>query len=363
MSAANETPRYPYAEHDNGIVLTQPRNGEFERKPMTLAQLLARDPALAIAKDIYRHAIRAGICYYDFWELISKAIQDGIERTAADALGSIGVDETQANQASPSAAANETPRGWRCFHCGEVFTEAEDARIHFGATLASDPACQINAEQVREMEDTLARFREEDTDLHREIYRLKSDHQIALRREEEAGYAKGLKDGMAELAAERVKHKADLELVLKNYDADVKDLEGRLALQEEMLRIQRDNGQSWHKRAESAEARLAGLEKQFDDAGVLLHYSRDSGVTWLKYSIEDRVKLAVASYCDESDEQRADEAESRLKEALEARWALTAAMEDAAMDAARFQYGHGVTRSSIVAIHRAMLAIATQEAG
>ena len=93
---------------------------------------------------------------------------------------------------------------WRCFHCDEVFTERECAQLHFGATLMSDPACQINAVQVRQMERTLARFREEDTDLHREIYRLKSDHQIALRREEEAGYAKGLADGRAIATQEAV---------------------------------------------------------------------------------------------------------------------------------------------------------------
>lgn len=82
MSDASET-HYPYADHDQGIVLTQPRCGEFERRPMTTAELLARDPALAIAKDIYRHANYAGVCYYEFWGLISKAIQAGIEAELA----------------------------------------------------------------------------------------------------------------------------------------------------------------------------------------------------------------------------------------------------------------------------------------
>lgn len=37
---------------------------------------------------------------------------------------------------------------------------------------------------------------------------------------------------------------------------------------------------------------------------------------------------------------------------------LTSAMEDDAMTVARFQYGHGVTRASIAALHKALLAAA-----
>ena len=44
------------------------------------------------------------------------------------------------------------------------------------------------------MEDQLRRYRDEDTDLHREIFALKAAHEVALRRAEEAGYAAGLRD-------------------------------------------------------------------------------------------------------------------------------------------------------------------------
>lgn len=74
--------RYPYAEHDEGIVLTQPRPGEFERRPMTTAELEAREPALKIAKDIYRHANQAGVCYFEFWKLIADAVDAGIAKAA-----------------------------------------------------------------------------------------------------------------------------------------------------------------------------------------------------------------------------------------------------------------------------------------
>ena len=73
--AESETPKYPYAMHDDGIVLTQPESGKFVETPMTLAQLAARDPAWTIAKDIYRHANQAGVCYYEIWRLISVAIE------------------------------------------------------------------------------------------------------------------------------------------------------------------------------------------------------------------------------------------------------------------------------------------------
>ncbi len=88
--------------------------------------------------------------------------------------------------------------GWICFHCGEHFpgTMAGQckARLHFGASIHDEPKCQISAFRLRAMEAQLRRYREEDTDLHREIARLRSDHAIALRREEEKGYARGLRD-------------------------------------------------------------------------------------------------------------------------------------------------------------------------
>jgi hypothetical protein len=84
---------------------------------------------------------------------------------------------------------------WRCFHCDEVFIDETAAREHFGETLCADPACQIDMTDVRAMENQLRQYHEEDTVLHREIHALKADHAVALRREEEKGYARGLADG------------------------------------------------------------------------------------------------------------------------------------------------------------------------
>lgn len=88
--------------------------------------------------------------------------------------------------------------GWTCFHCGENFPGTlagqKAAQLHFGTWISDEPKCQISAHRVRTMEAALRRYREEDTDLHREIARLQSEHAIALRREEEKGYARGLRD-------------------------------------------------------------------------------------------------------------------------------------------------------------------------
>src|SRR4051812_35357219 len=95
------------------------------------------------------------------------------------------------------------PHGWTCFQCGETFHGPELARAHFGADQTEEPACRLNrkegglALQLLEANDELARHRAEDTDLHREIARMACEHATALRREEEAGYARGLRDERA----------------------------------------------------------------------------------------------------------------------------------------------------------------------
>lgn len=95
----------------------------------------------------------------------------------------------------------ELQQSWRCFHCGEVCRSEVDARNHFGSTESSEPACLIKAagefallNALRNAEDQLARYRAEDSDTLRAMYSMKSDHKVALLREEESGYAKGVAD-------------------------------------------------------------------------------------------------------------------------------------------------------------------------
>jgi hypothetical protein len=103
---------------------------------------------------------------------------------------------------------------WRCYFCDEVFTTPGAAADHFGASLHDKPGClidyQVAVEEggkpergrgllmaLRKAEAELIRYREEDTDLHRQIHGMQSAHNTALMREEEKGYARGLRDGVS----------------------------------------------------------------------------------------------------------------------------------------------------------------------
>ena len=99
-----------------------------------------------------------------------------------------------------SQPTNNLP--WRCFHCDEVFMNGDEARLHFGNSLDALPVCQVDAaklreleQQLRDKEDQLRSYREEDTELHQQIRSIESQHDTAIRRAEESGYAKGLRDG------------------------------------------------------------------------------------------------------------------------------------------------------------------------
>lgn len=101
--------------------------------------------------------------------------------------------------------------GWVCFHCGEHFPAthqgAHDARRHFGTTPDYKPGCQIKLfdndrrllRTIRILEAQVARYQHErlneDSAKDREIHSMRADHAQALRREEELGYARGLRDG------------------------------------------------------------------------------------------------------------------------------------------------------------------------
>lgn len=91
---------------------------------------------------------------------------------------------------------------WRCFHCDEVFRSARLAAEHFGDEIYSTPSCQIGGLRhmvtlIRDQEKQLRSYCAEDTSLLRTLWSIESDHRQALRREEEKGYGRGLRDGMA----------------------------------------------------------------------------------------------------------------------------------------------------------------------
>ncbi|KWC82737.1 hypothetical protein WL58_17860 [Burkholderia cepacia] len=79
-----------------------------------------------------------------------------------------------------------------------MFTDAESATLHFGRSERQSPACSIDIAEYRSMEQRMHAYNEEDSELHRTMYRMQAQHQTDLRREEEKGYARGLADGMKE---------------------------------------------------------------------------------------------------------------------------------------------------------------------
>ena len=89
---------------------------------------------------------------------------------------------------------------WRCFFCNQVFTREVDAAEHFGTTLGAQTACQIKGHEhdllhvIRKQEAELARLRAEDTDLTRAMASMQYEHAEALRRAEETGYNRGVRD-------------------------------------------------------------------------------------------------------------------------------------------------------------------------
>lgn len=129
----------------------------------------------------------------------AAVIEQGLHIQLAGGSYSVGAAKKLRDWLVSVISTYPTPvHGWTCFHCGETFpgdlAGSRKAREHFGPTPDRDPSCTISARKLRLLEDQLARYRSEDTDLHREIARLRSDHAAALRAEEEKGYARGLRD-------------------------------------------------------------------------------------------------------------------------------------------------------------------------
>lgn len=87
---------------------------------------------------------------------------------------------------------------WRCFHCGEKFANNMmgklSAQQHFGRREDDAPICYPLAEYIRELNDTLARYRDDDSKIAQAMTAMKSVHATRLRLAEERGYAKSIGD-------------------------------------------------------------------------------------------------------------------------------------------------------------------------
>lgn len=102
-------------------------------------------------------------------------------------------------------------RHWRCFHCDEVFTTEDAARLHFGETECQSPACQIKAGAELSMLEALRRAEEEARKAVIAMHEEGTDGWTAFRRlecrtrqnaeaAESLGYERGLRDGREDAA-------------------------------------------------------------------------------------------------------------------------------------------------------------------
>lgn len=112
--------------------------------------------------------------------------------------------------------------GWTCFHCGTHFAGTfkgwQEALHHFGENVQGDAWCQYTAKQVRAMEALLRGYQQEDTPRDRYLHKIQAENAVALRRAEEEGYARGLRDATEQSAVEREAQKPSFACSPPNRD-------------------------------------------------------------------------------------------------------------------------------------------------
>ena len=104
---------------------------------------------------------------------------------------------------------------WRCFHCGELFTDRQEAGLHFGIDEGKTPACLIKGAEgglikalrdaERQADDAMWSVHQESTDAAKAFHQQRCRHDQALIAAEQVGYDRGLADGRAEITTLRAK--------------------------------------------------------------------------------------------------------------------------------------------------------------
>lgn len=104
---------------------------------------------------------------------------------------------------------------WRCFHCDDVFTRENEARLHFGAHEDREPACLIKAggegallkalrDAENEVEQWMMAVHNENTEAAKAYYAQQSRHRQQLEAVEVTAYEKGLRDASLDIDAIRL---------------------------------------------------------------------------------------------------------------------------------------------------------------
>lgn len=143
----------------------------------------------------------------------------------AHARAEIAQLHVERDEAIARAAELEDNQVWRCFHCDEVFKDSESAILHFGKSDMERPACLLDGgglTALRDAEAEIARYRDEDSDVDRQFHAIHSKHAIELLREEEKGYARGLRDAKYEGA----KWDDERESLLATIASQAEEVEG-----------------------------------------------------------------------------------------------------------------------------------------
>lgn len=148
-----------------------------------------------MADETEEPVIACGVLSEGLRSLLRRVVQDTIaHHTKTTADQDVEITEEIVRMVTPFIA------GWRCFFCDEQFANRADAAEHFGGMLDDAPACKLNAGEktlvglLRESQTELRAYRDEDTALIRTMYDLGGKHTVALQREEEKGYERGMHD-------------------------------------------------------------------------------------------------------------------------------------------------------------------------
>lgn len=89
---------------------------------------------------------------------------------------------------------------WKCFHCGDVFTNPKHAAEHFGQGESDIVACKLKHSEghlvtlIRKLESELSSYRRDDSHILRAWMAKEAEHAQALIREEEKGFSRGVAD-------------------------------------------------------------------------------------------------------------------------------------------------------------------------
>lgn len=277
------------------------RDGDGYRPLIPEEYFFACLPKIAVEATItaqtmepdFPHATIAQACAPDPATL---ALIDAVIEVCAEAVEEAGGDNEEVHADAVRQVRNNKAfptRSWRCFHCDELFLDEKKALAHFGASEMREPICHMTPEQIREMEEELDGYRDEDTALHRQIASMRADHATALRAEEEKGYARGLRDARMEGIEPIARETAQLisQGIIAMCKAAIEDSkEDELSKDEHMVL-------AWLAKEDSSalgECQGETLDKLIARGFAAIEgdrvYATDAGLAWLKRS-EEQIDL------------------------------------------------------------------------